>query len=76
VATMVGGLPELVKNGESGFLVPPKDASSLAEKILLVLNDSQLRATMGQKGRQIVASTFSVENMVNNYQQLYEKLTA
>jgi len=76
VATKVGGLPELVKNGESGFLVPPKDASSLAEKILLVLNDSQLRATMGQKGRQIVASTFSVENMVNNYQQLYEKLTA
>lgn len=75
VATNVGGLAELVANGKSGFLVPPADATALAEKILVILKDRSLRECMGKAGREIAVTTFSLEGMLAGYQELYEGLT-
>ncbi len=74
VATKVGGLSELVQDGTSGYLVPPADASSLANRMIEILKDKSLRTRMGNIGREIATSTFSLEAMVSNYQLLYDKL--
>ncbi len=74
VATQVGGNPELVIPGKNGFLVSPGDPYALAEKILILLKDKNLRELMGRTGKKIAEEKFSLEKMVKNYQNLYEKL--
>jgi glycosyltransferase involved in cell wall biosynthesis len=74
VATAVGGNPELIIHGQNGFLVPSKDPEALAQKVLVLLKDKNLRESMGKKGRVIVEKKFSLKKMIENYQNLYEKL--
>jgi glycosyltransferase involved in cell wall biosynthesis len=74
VVTRVGGLAELVAEGDSGFLVPPRNAELLAERILEILTNPQLRDKMGRRGRKIVETKFTVTAMVDQYQSLYEEL--
>jgi glycosyltransferase involved in cell wall biosynthesis len=50
-ATAVGGVPEVVDHGGTGFLVPPRDPHVLAEAVARVLQDGDLRRDMGNKGR-------------------------
>ncbi|MCA9912671.1 MAG: glycosyltransferase family 4 protein [Anaerolineae bacterium] len=68
-----GGTNEVVLDGETGFLVNPHQTSDLAERILLLLRDADLRQKMGEVGYQRAVSVFSLENqvqqMVNIYQQ-------
>lgn len=75
VATNVGGIPEIVKDGITGFLVPPKDSEALAEKIIYLLSHSEQARKMGENGKEQVRKNFSVEQMVNSYTKLYETLT-
>ncbi len=72
VATNVGGNPEVMLDGETGFLVPPKDPESLASRIILLLKDKLLAQKFGANGQQRVYEKFSLERMVNAYQQIYE----
>jgi glycosyltransferase involved in cell wall biosynthesis len=72
VATNVGGNPELVTDGETGFLVPPRDADALAAKICLLLGDNSRSRRMGENGRIRVQQCFSFQAMVDKYQELYE----
>ena len=51
VATTVGGLPEIVDDGRTGFLVPPRDVEALAQAIVTLLRDAPMRRAMGQAGR-------------------------
>jgi glycosyltransferase involved in cell wall biosynthesis len=51
VATTVGGLPDMVDHGRTGYLVPPRDASALAEAIIPLLQDKELRRQLGENGR-------------------------
>jgi L-malate glycosyltransferase len=74
VATRVGGNPELVRDGDTGLVVPPADSASLAEAILKVLNDPACVATMGEAARQAVAERFSVRAMVEAHEKLYYRL--
>lgn len=75
VATNVGGVPELIKNGETGFLVEPKNPKTLAEKIEHVLNlPEEERNRVGEKARRVVKEKFSIEKMVNEHEGLYKKL--
>jgi glycosyltransferase involved in cell wall biosynthesis len=74
VVTNVGGNPEIVVDGETGFLVPAQNPEALTERVSLLLRDRSLSKQMGQKGRQRVLSLFSRERMVQNYQNLYEAL--
>jgi glycosyltransferase involved in cell wall biosynthesis len=74
VATNVGGNPEAVKDGVSGFLVPPEDPAKMAEAIRqLLANPSQARA-MGVTGRSIAAENFTIEAMMQRIVRTYKKL--
>lgn len=64
VATDVPGCREIVRDGENGLLVAPKDAESLAQAIQCLLEDPARRESMGLRGRQLVVAEFS-EEMVN-----------
>ncbi|WP_242335847.1 MULTISPECIES: glycosyltransferase [unclassified Anaeromyxobacter] len=75
VATSVGGTPELVHEGEEGFLVPPGAPAVLARRLLELLDDAPLRRRMGERGRRRVEREFSVEQMRASYDALYEDLT-
>jgi L-malate glycosyltransferase len=76
VSTAVGGSPELVREGENGFLVPPGAPAALGRRILDLLRDPALRARMGERGRKIVEREFSLEQMRLGYEALYRDLTA
>lgn len=74
IATSVGGVPEIVQDGYSGFLVPTKDPLALAGKIDYVFHLSlEQRGALGRNGRRIVEKSFSLEKMIRNYEKLYEE---
>ncbi len=74
VATRVGGTPEIVRDGETGLLVPPGDPDALAEAILRVLGNPMLARTLGQAGRRQVFSRYSLESAVASTERLYGEL--
>ncbi len=76
VATAVGGTPEVVMDGVTGLLVPPRDPDALAQAITRLLRDPDLRRKMGQAGRERVQQHFSMEKMVQQTQSLYKQLLA
>ena len=61
VSTRVAGIPEMIVDGESGFLVSPKDPSALAAAIEKLLADPLLATRLGQRGRQVAVEKFSIE---------------
>jgi glycosyltransferase involved in cell wall biosynthesis len=74
VSTDVGGISELVNDGETGFLVPPRAPQSLAEKLHILMCDKELGKTMGMKGRMRIKNNFTFESMVRKTELLYESL--
>jgi glycosyltransferase involved in cell wall biosynthesis len=74
VATKVGGSPEMVTNGVTGYLVPPADSQSMANAIIKLLQNPDEAKTMGAAGRKIVQEKFTVEAMVKSYERLYVSL--
>jgi len=76
VATRVGGIPDIVQNHETGYLVPPKQPQALASAILELIRDSKKAEQMGQCGQQFVKRKFSVDRLVSDTENLYEELLA
>lgn len=74
VATSVGGLPEVVKDGESGYLAPEGDAAALAAKVLCVLESPRLRRRLGQRAREEMTSRFSLQARLRALDALYDRL--
>jgi len=74
VATAVGGVPELVENGLTGLLVPSDNANALAEALLLLAEDPELRQVMGQKGQKKAIDRFDISRTAREYEALYCKL--
>jgi glycosyltransferase involved in cell wall biosynthesis len=74
VATEVGGTPEIVVDGATGYLVPLGNPEALAQKISDLLNDPAKGRIMGEQGRARVSDVFSIENMGRRYTQIYGKL--
>jgi glycosyltransferase involved in cell wall biosynthesis len=74
VATSVGGIPEVVVHGETGFLVPPRDPAALAGAIVQLLSDPQRRRQMGAAGLRRVKEHFTSEVMVRNTLKMYRRL--
>ena len=64
IATRAGGIPELVQDRESGYLVDRADIKAMSDKILALLNDPELRDRMGSTGRNIVHEKFNLTNNV------------
>src|SRR5204863_8419055 len=74
VATTAGGIPEVVVDGETGFLVPPRDHEAMADAIVRLLKDGGLRNRMGQAGRARAETQFSSDRMVQNTLRVYQTL--
>ena len=74
IASRVGGILEVVLDGESGYLVPPQDVEALAEKIMILLRDKTKREAMGKKGRELFEDKFKVEIMIAELEKIYQKL--
>lgn len=74
VATAVGGNPDLVSDGETGFLVPAGDPEAMAARILELVRDAALRRRMGSAGRERMEAMHSMPAMVRAYGDLYEEL--
>jgi len=72
IGTNVGGIPDIIKDGVNGFLVEPKDVSVLAEKITILVNDSNLSKRMGKAGRETAEKKFNSENRVVKIIELYK----
>lgn len=71
IATRVGGVPEIVEAGESGLLIEPRQPRQVAESILRLLADPDLRQRMGARGRQIVEEKFNLRKTVAEHLKLY-----
>ena len=74
VATNDGGTPELVLDGQTGFLVPSEDAGVLTDRVLKLLNDAELANHFGIEGRRRVETAFSLDAMCNAYLCLYRRV--
>ena len=74
VATAVGGIPEVIDEGQTGHLVPAGDAKTLAERIIGLLDNDSKRQAMGQAARARVRSDFSFAAMGQRYHDLFKKL--
>ena len=76
VSVALDGAPEVVVDGETGLLVPPRDPAAVADAISRLLDDPELRARMGAAGRRLVDPAFRAETMVSEIADLYEELLA
>lgn len=76
VAVNNGGTPEVVEHGRTGLLSAPWDISALAANILTLLRDPELRARMGQNGRERVLQHFDAKRMANDAAVAYEQIAS
>jgi hypothetical protein len=67
IATNVGGIPELMKNNETGFLIEKSDHQTLIEKLELILNDLTNANSLGKAGKEFVSSNFSWKIIAKNF---------
>jgi L-malate glycosyltransferase len=74
IGSDAGGLPEVVVNGETGYLLPVGDIEGMATRALEILRDDQRRKEMGRAGRQRAARLFSSEAIVTQYERFYERV--
>ena len=74
IATRVGGNPELVIDGATGFLIPTGDVSALRRALATYVGDPALLLKHGLAGREVVERKFNLDRMVSDYDQLYTKL--
>ena len=74
VSTKVGSLSEQVEEGKTGFLVPPEDWKALAERVIELLENSELAQSMGEAGRKKVEKDYSIERMIDKTEALLERL--
>lgn len=73
-ASAVGGVPEVVVDGETGFLVPPGDPEALAEALGRLLSEPELRRRMGEAGRRRAEALFDLPRFRQAHVELYERL--
>ncbi len=74
VASDSGGIPEIVKDGEAGYLVPPKDPAAMAERIGALIDDPAASRSMGENGLKKINASFSIEAKIDELERLYNEL--
>ncbi len=74
VGTDVGGIPEIVENGKTGFLVPTRNSRAIAEKIIFLLQNPSEAGKMGVEGRKTVLKKFTWDETAKGYEKLYSKI--
>lgn len=76
IATMAGGAPEIVQDGITGILVPPRDPQAIARAALHILQDDEIRQKMGRAGQKRAQKHFSLDRNIRETQTIYEELGA
>lgn len=74
VASDAGAIKEIVIDGETGFLTAPKNPGQLAEKVIELYRNPELRIKFGKAGRRLIEKSYSFENMLDKIEALYERL--
>ncbi|MFO1008260.1 MAG: GT4 family glycosyltransferase PelF [Planctomycetaceae bacterium] len=74
VTTRVGGNPEIVLEGETGYLVPDQNPEALAAAMLKMLSQREVWPAMGERGRQRVEQQFEIRTMIRQYEELYTEV--
>jgi glycosyltransferase involved in cell wall biosynthesis len=74
VATSTGGIPEVVDDGVTGILVPPRDDRAMADAIVRLLKDNDLRQRMGLAGLKRARERFSAERMLRETLRVYQRV--
>ena len=75
VATAVGGTPEVIADGDTGFLVPSGQPTAIADKLRTLLDSAELRARMGTAGRTRMRAEFTFAAQAERYAELFQSLT-
>jgi glycosyltransferase involved in cell wall biosynthesis len=73
IATSIRGCAEIVRDGDNGLLIPPRDPAALAEAITKLIEQPELRARMGARGREIVLERFSSQRIVGEYLGVFRR---
>jgi glycosyltransferase involved in cell wall biosynthesis len=74
VAASVGGVPDIIRNGETGILVPPRDARAIAEAVCSLARDPELGRAVGRAAHEAVVPAYGLDQMVRHIEALYETL--
>jgi glycosyltransferase involved in cell wall biosynthesis len=74
VASRVGGLPEVIESGVSGYLHPPDDLDGMAASGLALLTDPDLHERIGMGGRNVVRQRYCADRIVPLYERFYEEV--
>lgn len=74
VATGVGGVPDLVAEGETGYIVPPGNDGAMARRLSELLADAELRDRMGRRAREVARDRFGVDRVARSYYDLYHQV--
>ena len=72
VATNIAGIPELVIDGETGILVPPRDSKALAQAIKAILSDKGKATKMGENGRKRIEQHFTIDKMASDFENVLD----
>ncbi|MEM4255263.1 MAG: glycosyltransferase family 4 protein [Candidatus Norongarragalinales archaeon] len=73
VGTDIGGIPEIIEHGKNGFLVQPRDARALAQRITFLLQNKKTARKMGAEGRKIAVKKFTWDETAKSYEKFYRK---
>jgi N-acetyl-alpha-D-glucosaminyl L-malate synthase BshA len=74
IGSRAGGLPEVVVEGETGYLLPVGDVDGMAERAIEILSDPDLQRRLGRNGRDLAEGKFNVNRVVPKYREFYEKV--
>ncbi len=74
VGSIVGGLPELVKDGENGYLETIEDFEAMAEKSIKILMNDELQQKMSESARKLAVEKYETKNIIKKYYSFYEKV--
>ena len=74
VASAVGSVPEAVREGETGLLVPPDDEAALTAALRRLLAEPSVRLRLGERGRALARERFTAAAMARSFERLYEEI--
>ena len=74
IASEVGAIPDAIRHGATGLLVPPGDADALASALCLLIEDEGVRQRLGQSGREFVREAYDFDRTVGRYDNLYQRV--
>jgi N-acetyl-alpha-D-glucosaminyl L-malate synthase BshA len=74
IATRIGGIPEVINEGESGFLSDVGDIEKMSSDTLVLLRNEELRRAFGEKGRELAVQRYSTSKIIPQYIAFYEKI--